>query len=155
MTPAVDSRHAGATMSDREFASLQARRNAPFTSKTEKVQLTRQINKEIAARKAGTSTSGSTPQHTLARTGGWEGAPLRGELSEAELKGAWASWKGLNTFISEQGGRVLSSEGGETVIQFPNARRADGFYDKMISRYLAAKSEDARVRVRRPKSRSS
>jgi hypothetical protein len=53
VTPAVDSRHAGATMSDREFAGLQARRNAPFTSKTEKTKLTRQINAEIAQRKAG------------------------------------------------------------------------------------------------------
>ena len=49
----VDSRHPGATMSDREFASLQARRDAPFTSATEKRKLTTRINREIEARKAG------------------------------------------------------------------------------------------------------
>jgi hypothetical protein len=60
----IDSRHEGATMSDREFAKLQMQRDEPSTHSVVKRRLTQQINAEIARRKGTTPPADAeVPQH--------------------------------------------------------------------------------------------
>jgi hypothetical protein len=95
-----------------------------------------------------------TPFAPVAKHGGWDGAPLRGELSELEQQAAWTTWKNLDKLVAAQGGRQSGAEGGVFTYVFPNGARASGFYDQMISRYqMAEQASSTTVRVRRPKPR--
>jgi hypothetical protein len=131
VTPAVDSRHAGAKMSDADFAKLQLRRDTARSGgrKAAATVLTRQINEEIARRKAG-SPPAETPEQKVAK----------------------AQWSSLSAAASKHGGIAGPPEGGTVTVHFPIPHRAAGFYDQMISAHLSAefKTGTKIVRVHKP-----
>lgn len=128
MTPAVDSRHAGAKMSDADFAKLQADRDAAPRG-AQKANLHKRVQNEIARRKAG-SPPAETPEQKVAK----------------------AQWSSLSAAASKHGGIAGPPEGGTVTVHFPIPHRAAGFYDQMISAHLSAefKTGTKTVRVRKP-----
>jgi hypothetical protein len=128
-------------MSDREFASLQMRRNAPSTSKIEKTRLTKQINAELERRKG----SATVPA-------GWSGRRTDQSLTPQEAAAAHKSWSKLPDVVRQHEGITGRTSGGVAEIHFSNPFRASGFYDEMVSRHLGAQFTvgDKVVRVRKP-----
>jgi hypothetical protein len=144
VTPAVDSRHAGAKMSDADFAKLQADRDAAPRG-AQKANLHKRVQNEIARRKAG-----STPAETSAsrRDGG-------STRDATEQKVAQTQWDRLGASARKHLGMVGPQEGGAVEVHFPNANRASGFYDQMTSafmdvEYVGSPFSATVVRVRRP-----
>jgi hypothetical protein len=130
-------------MSDRDFAQLQMRRNSS-TSGRERANLTRQINAELDRRKRGSSADlGSR------RAGG--------KTRDAqEQKVAEGQWSRLGAAARQHSGMVGPESGGLVEVHFPNAMRAAGFYDQMVSSFMDAEfagvNHNSRVvRVRNPR----
>jgi hypothetical protein len=136
VTPAVDSRHAGASMSDSDFAKLQAARDAAPRGAA-KANLHKRVQNEIARRKSGVPRAEPT---------------RRPERDEAEQKVAKAQWSNLSATAQKHGGVVGPPEGGVVTVHFPIPHRAAGFYDQIVSAHLTGEftTGTKTVRVHKP-----
>lgn len=129
-------------MSDRDFAQLQMRRNSS-TSGRERASLTRQINAELARRKTPNADLGSR------RAGGKNRDAQEQQVAEGQ-------WKRLGEAARKHSGMVGPESDGTVEVHFPNAMRAAGFYDQMVSAFMdsefAGVNHNSRVvRVRNPR----
>lgn len=127
----VESRHPGATMSDREFARLQAQRDAAPRGVL-KANLNTRVQNELARRKGAAL------------------APVA--VGSVEHRVAKQQWAKLSTAATKHGGLVGSTDNGVTEVMFPVSNRAAGFYDQMVSAHLTAEFHigATTVRVHRP-----
>lgn len=129
-------------MSDRDFAQLQMRRNSS-TSGRERATLTRQVNAELARRKTPDGGLGSR------RAGGKTRDTQEQQVAEGQ-------WKRLSEAARKHSGMIGPESDGTVEVHFPNAMRAAGFYDQMVSAFMdsefAGVNRNSKVvRVRNPR----
>ena len=118
--------HGAGRMPDREFAQLQMQRDAAPRGR-QKADLTRRVNNEMARRKAEPVKKASKP--------------LSPDLER--------SWDKRSTLAQRHSGRVVSETPDSSIAEFLNVKRADAYYDEMVSRGFEVDMSGLRVIVRR------